>query len=732
MHDFNLQLEKLYKDHDIASLSANIKWCNFLGQPSSPATQKPLSVIFDVKRGVVKASARDLIFRNPETFIAGELHNHLNTWNLILKDFHKREEVFKYISQGVSVFDFFKPFKGMFQGKSYESEQPPRTTLPNSKTCDKFEDFICQTILDRVRNGSLSIWGREGHCEPPHLVLPITIEPSKPRMCHDERFLNLWINCPPVRLDPITDLPRYVGSGHYQTKLDDKSGYDHIKLTNDSKKFFGLYWKGWFFTYNTLPFGWSASAYVYQTVGLGASSFIRSNGVPLSQYIDDRHVGQLQLPSSIKNKWKNIELADASLFICALVLIHCGYFIGLTKSVLIPSQKLIFLGLVSDSIEQAFSLPNEKKEKFKTFRESILAEKKVCVKTLQKFAGKVISFALAVPAAKLYTREINANISKGLRSSRPVELTKDLRVEIEHWRFIDSLQDPLRWSLEKHYSVSISSDASNSGWGGILSSGSSTTTTHDYWSDDEKALPIAIREALALYKTLATFSDNIVNSRVDAFIDNMNLLSFWNNEGGKNIPLSNEIKKLFCLCLKLNIQLRLQYTPSKLLAADAPSRFHSDLDCCLSEKAWQVVERAYGPHSFDLMATPSNVRKDRFGNDLPFFSAYPCKGTRGVNIFTQDIPSDANCYIFPPFVLMGALLKYLQPRTKQITIIVADVSPRKYWWPSLNSLSVDRTLLGSKGQDGVLFFPPTTKLGWHTRPLAWDLYAYKLIFSVNS
>lgn len=23
--------------------------------------------------------------------------------------------------------------------------------------------------------------------------MPITIEPTKPRMCHDERFLNLWI-----------------------------------------------------------------------------------------------------------------------------------------------------------------------------------------------------------------------------------------------------------------------------------------------------------------------------------------------------------------------------------------------------------------------------------------------------------------------------------------------------------------------------------------------------------
>jgi len=27
---------------------------------------------------------------------------------------------------------------------------------------------------------------------PPHLVLPLTVEPSKPRLCNDDRFLNLW------------------------------------------------------------------------------------------------------------------------------------------------------------------------------------------------------------------------------------------------------------------------------------------------------------------------------------------------------------------------------------------------------------------------------------------------------------------------------------------------------------------------------------------------------------
>ncbi len=144
----------------------------------------------------------------------------------------------------------------------------------------------------------MSIWGKKGECDHPYLVMPLTIEPTKPRLCHDERFLNLWMNTPKISLDHITDLPRYVEVGHFQTKLDDKSGYDHISLTKDSRKLFGLCWMDWFFVYNTLPFGWSPSAYIYHTTGLGASSYIRSKGVPVSQYIDDRHVGQLQISGS--------------------------------------------------------------------------------------------------------------------------------------------------------------------------------------------------------------------------------------------------------------------------------------------------------------------------------------------------------------------------------------------------------------------------------------------------
>lgn len=115
-----------------------------------------------------------------------------------------------------------------FQRKYYDSVIPQTAFFPNNKSCQGFEEFISATIIDRVRNGSFLVWRKVNDVQPPYLVMPITVEPSEPRMCHDERFLNLWIRDLPFLLDYITSLPRYVFKSHYQTTFDDKSGYDHI------------------------------------------------------------------------------------------------------------------------------------------------------------------------------------------------------------------------------------------------------------------------------------------------------------------------------------------------------------------------------------------------------------------------------------------------------------------------------------------------------------------------
>ena len=194
---------------------------------------------------------------------------------------------------------------------------PQTAFFPNSKSCQGFEEFISAIIIDRVRNGSLLVWRKVNDVQPPYLVMPITVEPSEPRMCHDERFLNLWIRDLPFLLDYITSLPCYVFKSHYQTTFDDKSGYDHILYPQRVLPLWDSNGKGGTSVIKPYPFGWKACAYIYHTVGLAATNYIRLLGVPCSQYINDRHVGQLALRRDIKKScgWPNFALAEAAAFI---------------------------------------------------------------------------------------------------------------------------------------------------------------------------------------------------------------------------------------------------------------------------------------------------------------------------------------------------------------------------------------------------------------------------------
>ena len=70
----------------------------------------------------------------------------------------------------------------------------------------------------------------------------------------------------PFTLDRLADVPRYVYPSSFLTKCDDKSGYDHVLLTVDSRSYFGFSFAGLWFVCTTLPFGWNILPYVYHTV----------------------------------------------------------------------------------------------------------------------------------------------------------------------------------------------------------------------------------------------------------------------------------------------------------------------------------------------------------------------------------------------------------------------------------------------------------------------------------
>ena len=366
-------------------------------------------------------------------------------------------------------------------------------------------------------------------------------------------------------------------------------------------------------------------------------------------------------------------------------------------------------------------------KKFASLREDLLSHKTVSLKSLQKFVGKINSFTLVVPAARLYSRAACLAMSMALKSPRAIPVSSDLRQELEHWRFLDSWCVFLPWKDEKHFQLTVFSDASKSGWGGILGlHGQPQQEFRGHWDLHEGDLPIIVKEALALLFVLQRVARLVSNARVDCFVDNAPLVACWEKDGSRNARVNNVLKEIFHLTSSANLHVILHFVPSEENPADYPSRVPSDLDCSLSPASWQVIQRTFGPHTIDLMATPDNVQRDLAGRALPFFAPSPSSQALGTNVFSQVIAPSHNAYVFPPFVLVGLLITFLASQDCPYTIVVPNLRPRKYWWPLLVSSCVDSFKLGSRGDRDILLFPADTISGMESRSLQWDLWVFRI------
>lgn len=112
---------------------------------------------------------------------------------------------------------------------------------------------------------------------------------------------------------------------------------------------------------------------------MAATSHIRSMGVPSSNYIDDKHIGQLRTLRPSSYKYSNYQLSEMATFIACSILLQLGYFRGLKKCSLLPSLKVKYLGYFSESDKQAFTLPPDKVHRFAALRNNILSHKTVAL-----------------------------------------------------------------------------------------------------------------------------------------------------------------------------------------------------------------------------------------------------------------------------------------------------------------------------------------------------------------
>ena len=665
---------------------------------------------------------RSLAFRDPNRFVAGQLHDNLKNWGILCQEVSNPQsnQVMKWVKEGINVFDFFKHFKGNFRGQAYNSTIPPSVYLKNHASCEQSSDNIARQLEDRLRNGSLELLGKVGEVQPPWLVMPLVMVKGSKKdiLCHDERYLNLFMSDDTFSLDTLKHLPGILPPNCHIASSDEKSAYDAVLITPQSRTFFGIQFGGWYMVYRTLAFGWSRSPLIYQTIGMQVTHFLRENKIINTQFLDDRLMG----PSYFARCNSSIESTGMSVYYVCATLTVLGSTFSLDKLQWYPRCIMIHLGLEVHCDKRCFSIPEDKKLSFASLRNMILNEQEVTVKLIQKFMGKCVSFMLCVPGAKLYIRAMARATSKALLSSQLIKIEGAVREEIEYWKFIDYFSNWMPWKKERHAEVILTTDSSGFAWGATMG----TQVIRDMWPQKDRR-PIHIKEGAALVKALQAFGPHLQGQRVDVYTDNMAVLKAWQSEGAKDSSLNMILKSLFQTTISLNCELKLLYIPSKNNPADRPSRKLSLIDSRLSQLAWKKVESLHGPHTFDLMALDSNAMTDSSESPLPHYTPFPLPDSRGTNIFSQTLTQTENYYCFPPFCMVESVLSFLlyeSCRPLKVTLIVPKLYPLPAWWPGLMAQAKQITCLAKAGSDNTMEAP--TSHGYHQMTTKYDMYMIRM------
>ena len=97
----------------------------------------------DVISGQACADVSMLSFRDPDSFVAGNLQNHFPAWELVA-NIDLTSKILLWIKNCVDVHDFFQPYRG----ENFDSALPLHRIFSSASSCKPFAQFISDAIID--------------------------------------------------------------------------------------------------------------------------------------------------------------------------------------------------------------------------------------------------------------------------------------------------------------------------------------------------------------------------------------------------------------------------------------------------------------------------------------------------------------------------------------------------------------------------------------------------------
>ena len=287
------------------------------------------------------------------------------------------------------------------------------------------------------------------------------------------------------KMESLQDVFDLMKPGVWMASIDLCDAYYTIPVAQEHHKYLTFNWRDEYYSYTCLPNGYSQAPYIFTKILEVPFGYLRKHGHPSVVYIDDIYLQGDSFQLCQNNVWATEKLLG-----------DLGFHIHPGKSVLIPSQKLEFLGFILDSNACTVTLTDKRKQKILVMCQEFLINPCQRIKDIASLVGSLIAALPGVTYGALFYRRLEHCKICFLRKhkgnyKKKFTLTDDALADVKWWSL--NVNTASKFVHAPPVKLTLYADASLEGWGG-------TDTVSDIggrWLENESPAHINILELLA-------------------------------------------------------------------------------------------------------------------------------------------------------------------------------------------------------------------------------------------
>ncbi len=538
----------------------------------------------------------------------------------------------------------------------------------------------------------------------PYFIVPKKSGGLRPIL--DLRVLNRALHKLPFKMMTQKRIFGCVRPLDWVAAIDLKDAYFHVSILPRHRPFLRFAFEGWAYQYKVLPFGLSLSPRVFTKVAEAALVPLRERGVRILNYLDD---------------W--LIHAQSREQLCAhrdLVLRHLsqlGLRVNWEMSKLVPTQRISFLGMELDSVNQTARLTQERAQSVLNCLKTLSGRTAVPLKLFQRLLGHMAAAAAIVPLGLLHMRPLQHWLHGQIprwawkRGIHRVQITPACRKTFSPWSDPSFLRAGVPLEQVSRHAV-VFTDDSATGWGATYNG----HAVLGVWTGPRLRWHINCLELLAVRLALSRLRGRLQGKDVLVRTDNTATVAYINRQGGLRSRRMSQLARHLLLWSQKHLRsLRAIHIPGVLnRAADELSRAALPGEWRLHPQAVQLIWSRIGVAQVDLFASLETTHCQWFYSLT--------EATLGTDALAHSWPRGLRKYAFPPVSLLAQTLCKIREDEEQV-LLVAPYWPSRTWFPELMLLGTAPPWPIPLRKDLLSQRRGTLR---HPRPDFWKLHVWSL------